>query len=125
MPMTSATSTPQTHPSEPTGTSSGGDGGPRWNATRRTPRLTDRTLVGATRLWLRRLPPGRRPLRLCATHPRVANRVAWCWGDPTLSLQVLDDLLVDRRGGRTGFSESIVAELRRLRQFNAQRTPRS
>lgn len=87
---------------------------------RRAPRIGDQALTGTARLWLRRLPSRRRPLRLCAAHPRVANRIAWCWGDPLLSAQVLDDLLVDRRGGRHGFAAPIVRELRRLREFNDQ-----
>lgn len=115
---------PRSVPTDAPHPGGGEEAGRPWTGARRAPRLTDRALVGATRLWLRRLPPGRRPLRLCATHPRVANRLAWCWADPALSMQVLDDLLIDRRGGRTGFSEAIVAELRRLRQFNAQRAER-
>ena len=50
---------------------------------------------------------------------RVANRIAWCWADAALREQVLDDLLVDRRGGRLGFAPTIVRELQRLREFQA------
>ncbi|HSM23105.1 MAG TPA: hypothetical protein VK876_12960, partial [Rubrivivax sp.] len=48
----------------------------------------------------------------------VANRIAWCWNDPDLIRQVLEDLLHDRRGGRRGFAPGIVRELQRLREFN-------
>ena len=91
-----------------------------WRGVRRTARECDRALTGTTRRWLRALPPRRRPLRLCESHPRVANRIAWCWADAGLREAVLDDLLVDRRGGRQGFAPIIVRELQRLREFNAQ-----
>ncbi|MBS0306555.1 MAG: hypothetical protein JSR43_14405 [Proteobacteria bacterium] len=93
---------------------------PGWQPQRRPPRERDQALNGTTRRWLRALPPRRRPLRLCVDHPRVANRIAWCWSDPQLVDQVLDDLLVDRRGGRRGFAPAIVRELRRLREYNDQ-----
>lgn len=93
---------------------------PGWVPLRRAPRGTDQALTGTARQWLRRLPPGRRPYRLCELYPRVANRLAWCWGDGGLAGQVLEDLLVDRRGGRAGFPRPVVRELQRLQQFNAQ-----
>jgi hypothetical protein len=89
-----------------------------WAALRRAPRHSDEALTGTTRIWLRRLPAGRRPLRLCLRFPRVANRIAWCWHDAALASQVLEDLLTDRRGGRTGFPKPVVAELRRLREYH-------
>lgn len=92
----------------------------RWARVRRPERECDHALTGTTRHWLRRLPPRRRPMRLCTLFPRVANRVAWCWHDPALSAQVLEDLLVDRRGGRRGFPPAVVRELQRLREFNDQ-----
>ena len=90
-------------------------GGPA--AQRRAPRHNDEALTGTTRAWLRKLPSGRRPQRLCMLFPRVANRIAWCWSDAELLQQAMDDLLVDRRGGRQGFPRAVVAELRRLRDF--------
>ena len=92
----------------------------QWRHVRREPRDCDGALTGTTRRWLRELPARRRPLRLCETHPRVANRIAWCWRDAILSDALLDDLLVDRRGGRQGFTPTVVRELQRLREFNAQ-----
>lgn len=91
-----------------------------WVRTRRAPRDCDHAVTGTTRRWLRGLPARRRPLRLCESHPRVANRIAWCWNDPELTDTVLQDLLVDRRGGRQGFAPILVRELQRLREFNAQ-----
>ena len=91
-----------------------------WRSVRRGARECDRALTGTSRRWLRELPPRRRPLRLCETHSRVANRIAWCWADVGLSEALLDDLLTDRRGGRQGFAPIIVRELQRLRDFNGQ-----
>ncbi len=98
-------------------------GAPRPVPTRVAPPAAEDELSGATRLWLRRLPPSRRPQRLCEQFPTVANRVAWCWADPTLREQTLDDLLEDRRGGREGFPAPVVRELQRLREFGAQQAP--
>ncbi|MDO9074302.1 MAG: hypothetical protein Q7U73_13660 [Rubrivivax sp.] len=90
----------------------------QWAPLRRPERHGDSALTGTSRRWLRQLPPRRRPLRLCEAHPRVVNRIAWCWADASLREQVLDDLLVDRRGGRRGFPAPMVRELQRLREFH-------
>lgn len=89
-----------------------------WVAQRRPLRACDSAINGTTRQWLRRLPPGRRPLRLCELYPRVANRLAWCWNDRVCRDQTLTDLLEDRRGGRRGFPACVVRELQRLRDFD-------
>jgi hypothetical protein len=105
---------------EPMGSLSSAETPPdvRWQDQRRPPRHNDESLTGTARIWLRRLPAGRRPLKLCIRYPRVANRLAWCWHDPVTTEQVLEDLLVDHRGGRHGFPRPIELELRRLREFN-------
>ena len=59
-------------------------------------------------------------MRLCELYPRVANRIAFAWVDAKTSDQLLDDLLADRRGGRRGFAPTVMRELKRLREFNAQ-----
>jgi len=88
-----------------------------WESVRRPQRHNDEALTGTTRAWLRRLPAGRRPQRLCASYPRLANLIAWHWRDPRQAQEMLDDLLIDRRGGRAGFAKPIVFELRRLREY--------
>lgn len=93
---------------------------PDWAPQRRAPRACDEALTGTTRRWLRGLPSRRRPLRLCQLYPRVANRLAWCWHDPELARQTLEDLLQDSRGGRQGFPALVLRELQRLAEFNAQ-----
>jgi hypothetical protein len=96
------------------------DGGPGAHRVRRSERACDQALTGTTRHWLLRLPARRRPLRLCLSYPRVANRIAWVWADAEVSAQVLVDLLQDQRGGRQGFPPSVTRELRRLQDFNTQ-----
>jgi hypothetical protein len=91
-----------------------------WTAQRRPLRACDHAVNGTTRAWLRRLPAGRRPLRLCELYPRVANRLAWCWADTATRQQTLADLLEDRRGGRRGFPACVVRELQRLRDYDGQ-----
>ncbi len=92
----------------------------QWETVRRTPRHNDEALTGTARRWLRQLPPGRRPQRLCVLYPRVANAIAWHWRDPGQRQGLLDELLADRRGGRQGFPKLVVAELRRLAEHNDQ-----
>ncbi len=91
-----------------------------WQRVRRPVVARDFALTGTTRRWLQRLPARRRPYRLCTAYPRVANRIAWVWCDETMTAQVLDDLLFDRRGGRAGFPQWVTRELRRLQEFNQQ-----
>jgi hypothetical protein len=93
---------------------------PNWHALRRPEVLKDLALTGTTRHWLQRLPVRRRPYRLCTSYPRVANRIAWAWPNEQITAQVLNDLLVDSRGGRMGFPHWITRELRRLQEFNQQ-----
>lgn len=80
-------------------------------------RDADRVLLSQTHLWLRRIPGRLQPKQLCRFYPRVANRLAECWSDPVAFDRLLRDLLVDRRGGRTGFAPRIVVELQVLGRF--------
>jgi len=94
--------------------------GTRWHLLRKPSRACDEAVTGTTRRWLRELPPRRRPLRLCAQFPRVANRIAWHWADFERSTEVLEDLLTDRRGGRRGFPPVVARELQGLCEFHLQ-----
>jgi hypothetical protein len=91
-----------------------------WQRVRRPELARDAALTGTTRRWLQRLPAHRRPYRLCTAFPRVANRLAWVWPDETVTTRVLEDLLLDRRGGRAGFPPWVRRELCRLQEFNKQ-----
>ncbi len=71
--------------------------------------------------WVRDLPWASRPLELCNVYPRVANRIARCWGNLAMTNAVLDDLLVDHRGGRKGFPVLVATELLRLQALHEKR----
>jgi len=81
----------------------------------------DQVLSAPARAWLNALPAHVRPTELCARYPRVANRLALCWSDTTLTGRVLDGFLVDRRAKRKGFPPSVAAELLALRDLHANR----
>lgn len=76
-------------------------------------------LLPATRQWAESLPESARPLNLLRTFPRIANRIAHDWQDYEATCAVLDDLLVDRRGGRRGFPPPVHAELLNLKAVAA------
>jgi hypothetical protein len=84
-------------------------------ASRTAERPQDRTIMAHTLTWANGLAPKARPLHLLELYPRVANRLALCWGDKVLTNRLFEDLLVDRRGGRKGFPPAVKAELLQLR----------
>lgn len=89
---------------------------------RRTPpREQDRSLSKAARLWVRSLPSRLRPMALCSSYARLANRMAAVWDDPEQAEALFDELLIDRRGGRLGFPPLVAAELMRLHHFHERR----
>ncbi len=94
-----------------------------WSGMRRPARHSDEALNGTARLWLRRLPASRKPMRLCELYPRVANRLACSWADAEQREKTLDDLLNDKRGGRRGFPHCVVRELQRLRDYDPSSGP--
>ena len=53
--------------------------------------------------------------------PHIVDRLAACWAAPFDVVDVLDDLLVDRRGGRRGFPADALAELLALRRATMRR----
>jgi hypothetical protein len=86
---------------------------------RAPPADADRVLLSSTHLWLRRVPPRIHPRHLCRYHPHLANRLAVCWGDRERVEQFIDDLLIDRRGGRQGLSDRVKSELQVIERFHA------
>jgi hypothetical protein len=68
--------------------------------------------------WKEKLPAAIRPQQLCAQYPRVANRLGLCWSDPQLTGRLLEELLIDQRGGRRGFPKPVAEELMRLRRYH-------
>jgi hypothetical protein len=81
-------------------------------------RPQDQVLSAVARRWLATLPSSVLPRELCAQYPRIANRLALCWSDARLTEQVFDSLLVDRRGGRRGFSKDVREELMVLDDYH-------
>jgi hypothetical protein len=89
-----------------------------WSALRAPLTDADKVLVSETHLWLRTVPRAFHPRQLCIQYPRAANRLARAWHDPDVVDRLLNDLLSDQRGDRSGFPVRIVDELKLLRQFH-------
>ena len=80
-----------------------------------------RSLTRAARQWVRSLPARLRPLSLCSSYARLANRMAAVWEDPEQTEALFDELLIDHRGGRHGFPPLVAGELMRLHHFHERR----
>lgn len=66
--------------------------------------------------WLASLPEQVRPVELTRRYPRIANKIASLWRQVARCEEFLDELVVDRRGGRKGFPLAIAQELTALRR---------
>ena len=86
-------------------------------AKRRQDAATVNRLVSSTIDWLASLPPNVRPLALATKFPRVANRVAKEWCEPSACRRDFDDLVYDKRGTRRGFPPDVYVELLALRDY--------
>ena len=86
-------------------------------AGRRHDAATVNRLLSSTIDWLASLPPNVRPLSLATKFPRVANRVATQWGQPSACRGDFDDLVYDKRGSRRGFPPDVYVELLALRDY--------
>jgi hypothetical protein len=85
-----------------------------WEHQRRKPVPTDRALTGAAMDWVIGLPIALRPHAACEQFPRVVNAIAGAWSDTAFSVQVLDHMINDYRGGRRGFPADVQRELAAL-----------
>lgn len=85
-----------------------------WEQQRRRPTPTDRALTGAAMDWVIGLPAALRPHATCEHFPRVVNVIAESWTDMAYSLQVLEHMIKDYRGGRRGFPAAVQLELASL-----------
>jgi hypothetical protein len=90
-------------------------------ANRTPPKGNDLTLSALIPGWLESLVPDAWPSYLCTYFPRIANRLALCWADPELTVLLLDEFFMDRRGTRRGFPPEALEELRVLRQLASRR----
>lgn len=93
-----------------------------WEPVRRPGRVEDRVLLRDTQQWLGSLPRGVRPVALPQKYARIANELARLWHDEAALHDYLEDLLVDRRGGRQGFPALVQEELRALCLFALRRS---
>lgn len=93
-----------------------------WNEQRRKPVATDRALTGAAMDWVIQLPAALRPHATCEQFPRVVNAISAAWPDKPFSLQVLDHMINDYRGGRRGFPAPVRSELAALHAHQKSRS---
>ena len=81
---------------------------------RRRPQPAE-TLAPETVRWLAGLPGDVRPRQLPIEYVRIANALGRAWADPQACLRYFDELLIDRRGNRRGFSFNVALELAGLK----------
>ena len=74
-------------------------------------------LLSTTVDWLASLPTDARPLALATRYPRIANRIAHEWNEPSACRRDFDDLVYDTRGNRRGFPADVHRELLILRDY--------
>jgi hypothetical protein len=84
---------------------------PNWDSKRRPPLPTDHAMGGHAVDWILSLPVEIRPLKVADAIPRIANELAEHWSDADRATAFVNDLLVERRGGRRGFAAEIKKEL--------------
>jgi hypothetical protein len=89
---------------------------------RRKPTASDRALTGPAMDWVIGLPPALRPHATCEQFPRVINAIAAAWDDSARSVQVIDHMINDYRGGRRGFPEVVQRELSALHAYRRARS---
>ncbi|MBN8487976.1 MAG: hypothetical protein J0M20_09675 [Burkholderiales bacterium] len=82
---------------------------------RRSLEISDLRLSFGAVQWIQSFDIDHRPIELALRFPRLANLLSGLWSDAPAALAVLDDLLTDHRGGRTGFPEAVRLELMVLR----------
>jgi hypothetical protein len=95
-----------------------------WTGERRKPLPSDRALTGESMDWVIGLPATLRPHATCEQFPRVVNAIAASWDNLTFSLQVLEHMIHDYRGGRRGFPAAVQAELDALFRHQQSRAQR-
>ncbi len=88
---------------------------PSWQSLRGPELESDKSLTPDAQAWLTLLPEFARPIALCSAYPRIAYRLALIWPDRPAVKLYFDNVLIDKRPGRVGFSTDVRAELLRLR----------
>ena len=95
--------------------------GHEWTSQRRKALPTGRALTGTAMDWVIGWPPVVRPHAACEQFPHVVNVIAESWSDVHCSLQVIDHMIRDCRGGRRGFPAAVKTELQALYDFQHRR----
>jgi hypothetical protein len=80
-------------------------------------------LLPRTRQWLQELPSPVRPRALALQYARIANLLCAAWDHPQECRRYLNELLIDRRGGRRGFPKPVAREIRLLSEYYCQINP--
>ena len=91
-----------------------------WTSLRRS--NPTNVVLPQARKWLDSLPPEVRPTALVEQFPRIVNLIALDWSDLRAAQKVLDDYVIDRRGGRKGFPPQVAKEMKALRHYAYCRT---
>jgi len=78
---------------------------------------TPEPLNDAANTWMSEMPESVQPRQLALRYARLANRLCNVWTDPQKCERLLDDLMMDRRGGRKGFPLQVANELATLRDY--------
>jgi hypothetical protein len=94
-----------------------------WEKRRQLPSAADRALTGRALEWLVQLAPALRPARTSQRFPRLVNGLATLWADAPRAVAAIDDLLVDRRGGRQGLPDDVQNELKALLEHLRRSAP--
>ena len=95
------------------------------NWKRNNTELLDTSLQSFTQIWFDSLPDSVKPNNCAQHYPRVLNKIAALWSLNERCMDYLNDLVVDTRGDRQGFSYGVLGEMRRLRthRMATMRTP--
>jgi hypothetical protein len=99
--------------------------GPAAYAARRTPenweekrtQVASEPLSDEARAWMSEMPEAVQPRQLALRYARLVNRLCIAWKEPAKCERLLDDLMMDRRGGRKGFPLQVANELATLRDY--------
>ena len=86
-----------------------------WEA-KRTPTNAE-PLGDEARAWMSGLPEAVQPRQLALRYARLANKLCKVWTAQAQCERLLDDLMMDRRGGRKGFPLQVANELATLRDY--------
>lgn len=73
-----------------------------------------------SRELIAKLPPDLSVVHLYADFPHVLNRIAATWGNHNAFFELMDELMIDKRGSRVGFPFATALEISRLAEHYEQ-----